>query len=98
MEALVLHVPTVKPLDTEAVLGASRRAGRVLTLEEHQASGGFGSAVAELLAEHHPVPMRLMGVRDQFGQSGTPEELLAHYGLDASAITTAARALVSAIY
>lgn len=94
IESIVLHVPTVKPLDTEAVLAAAQRAGCVVTIEEHQAAGGFGSAIAEFLAEHRPVPMRLLGIADQFGQSGTPEELLAHYGLDASHIAEAARALV----
>ena len=83
---LVLHVPTIKPLDEAAVLAAARLAGRVVTIEEHQTAGGFGSAVAEFLAEHHPVPVRRLGVQDQFGQSGTPDELLAHYGLDASHI------------
>lgn len=91
--ALVLHVPTVKPLDTEAVIAAAKRTGRVITVEEHQVAGGFGSAIAECLAEHHPVPVRRLGIQDQFGQSGTPEELLAHYGLDASHIEEAARAL-----
>ena len=65
-----------------------------MTVEEHQAAGGMGSAVAEFLAEHHPVPMRLLGVKDQFGQSGSPEELLTHYGLDARHIEDAVRALV----
>ncbi len=95
VESVVLHVPTVKPLDEGAVLDAVRRAGCVVTVEEHQAMGGFGSAVAEFLAEHAPVPMRLLGVRDQFGQSGTPDELIAHYGLDAAHIAEAARALAS---
>ncbi len=94
VDSLVLHVPTIKPLDTEAILAAAGRAGRVVTVEEHQAAGGFGSAVAELLAEHHPVPTKILGVRDQFGQSGTPEELLAHYGLDARSIESAVRAFI----
>ncbi|MEK7135570.1 MAG: transketolase C-terminal domain-containing protein, partial [Patescibacteria group bacterium] len=94
IESIVLHVSSVKPLDREAVLDAARRAGRVVTVEEHQAAGGFGSAVAEFLAEHHPVPMRLLGVKDRFGQSGSPEELLTHYGLDARHIEDAVRALV----
>lgn len=94
IESIVLHISSVKPLDTEAVLDAARRAGRVITVEEHQAAGGFGSAIAEFLAEHHPVPMRLLGVEDQFGQSGSPEELLTHYRLDDSHIENAARALV----
>ena len=90
----VLHIPTIKPLDPEAILAVARAAGRVVTVEEHQAAGGFGSAVAELLSEHHPVPVRRLGVQDRFGQSGTPEELLTQYGLDASHIQNIARALV----
>ncbi|MDO8566991.1 MAG: transketolase C-terminal domain-containing protein [bacterium] len=91
IESIVLHVPTVKPLDQEAVLEAAKRAGRVVTVEEHQAAAGFGSAVAEYLSEHHPVPLRRLGIQDQFGQSGSPEELLAHYGLDAPHIEEAVR-------
>lgn len=96
VQSTVLHIPSVKPLDEAAVIFAARHAGRVITIEEHQAAGGFGSAVAEFLAEHHPVPMRLIGIADQFGQSGTPEELLAHYGLEVSRITEAAHALIHA--
>lgn len=92
--SLVLHVPTVKPLDEETILDAARRAGRVVTVEEHQAMGGFGSAVAELLSEHHPVPLKRLGVQDRFGQSGSPEQLLQHYGLDAVHIEETARALI----
>ena len=94
--SIVLHVPTVKPLDEAAVLEAARRSGRVLTVEEHQAAGGFGSAIAELLAERHPVPVRRLGIEDTFGQSGEPEELLRHYGLDASHIENAARDMLRA--
>ncbi|HUX81103.1 MAG TPA: transketolase C-terminal domain-containing protein [Candidatus Paceibacterota bacterium] len=94
IESMVLHVPTVKPLDETLVLDAAKRAGRVITVEEHQAAGGFGSAVAEFLAAHHPVPMRMIGVTDQFGQSGTPDELLTHYGLDAAHIQEVATAFV----
>lgn len=94
VQSIVLHVPTVKPLDEAAVLDAARRAGRVLTVEEHQAAGGFGSAIAELLAERHPVSVHRLGIGDTFGQSGEPEELLRHYGLDASHIENAARALL----
>lgn len=94
IESIVLHVPTVKPLDEAAVLDAVKRTGHVITIEEHQAAGGFGSAVSEFLAEHHPVPMRILGIADQFGQSGEPDELLAHYGLDAFHIKEAVRAVV----
>ena len=94
IESIVLHVPTIKPLDEEAVLAAAKLAGRVVTVEEHQAAGGFGSAVAEFLSQHHSVPMRLLGIADQFGQSGSPDELLAHYGLDTFHIEEVARAFV----
>jgi transketolase len=92
---IVLHVPTIKPLDTEAVFDAARRAGRVITIEEHQTAGGFGSAVSELLSEQHPVPVRRLGINDQFGQSGAPEELLEHYGLGVAHVADAVRAFVS---
>lgn len=92
--SIALHLPTVKPLDAETVIGAARRAGRAVAVEEHQTAGGFGSAIAELLSEHHPIPLVRLGVRDEFGQSGTPDELLAHYGLDALHIEKAVRAIL----
>ncbi|MFA5942682.1 MAG: transketolase C-terminal domain-containing protein [Candidatus Paceibacterota bacterium] len=95
IESLVVHVPTIKPLDTEAILAAARRVERVITIEEHQIAGGFGSAVTELLAEHHPLPVRRLGIPDQFGQSGTPEELLAYFGLDALHIAQSVREFTS---
>ncbi len=94
IESTVLHIPTIKPLDEDAILEVATRARAVVTIEEHQAAGGFGSAIAELLAEKQPTRMYRVGVRDQFGQSGSPEELIAHYGLDAIAIVDAARALI----
>jgi len=97
IESVVLHVPTVKPLDGESVLHVAKHTGCMMTVEEHQVAGGFGSAVAEFLAEHHPMPLVRLGVQDQFGQSGSPEELLAHYKLDAPSIIEAARALVHSV-
>lgn len=91
IEVTVLHVPSVKPLDEEKIEEAARRAGRVITIEEHQAAGGFGSAIAEFLSERYPVPLTRLGLKDVFGQSGEPEELLAHYGLTAPGITAAVR-------
>ncbi len=93
---MVLHFATVKPLDETAVLTAAKRAGQVLTVEEHQIAGGFGSAVAECLAEHAPTRVVRIGIRDQFGQSGDPEELLTHYGIDADAIERTARHMLHA--
>lgn len=97
VSSVVLHVPTVKPLDEEAVLGAARRAGRVVTVEEHQVAGGFGSAVAELLSEKHPVPIRRLGVQDRFGQSGSPQQLLEYYGLDTNAVIEAVKRLTKGL-
>ncbi|MCX6786516.1 MAG: transketolase family protein [Candidatus Kaiserbacteria bacterium] len=94
VESIVLHISTIKPLDEEAVLNAAKRAGRIVTVEEHQVAGGFGSAIAEFLSETYPVPIKRIGVLDQFGQSGSPEELLAHYGLDALHIADTIRAFV----
>ena len=91
----VFNVHTIKPLDSKTILAAAQSAGAVVTVEEHQVAGGMGSAIAELLAAHCPVPVEFVGVHDRFGQSGTPEELMAHYELDAahtlSAIERAAK-------
>lgn len=95
IECVVLHLATVKPLDTEAVARVARECGRVVTLEEHQIAGGFGSAVAECLSTLYPVPVTRMGVADVFGQSGTPEELMAHYGLSSAHIAEVIRTLVN---
>ncbi len=94
IEVSVLHNPSVKPLDEVAIMASAKKAGRVITLEEHQAAGGFGGAVAELLGMSYPVPVVRLGVQDAFGQSGTPEELLAHYGLSAQGITAAVRRML----
>lgn len=81
IDAEVIHCPTVKPLDAATILTSVKKTGRVVTIEEAQINGGLGGAVSELLGEEHPVPIRRMGVRDEYGQSGTPDELLQHYGL-----------------
>lgn len=94
--ALVVHFHTIKPLDTAAVLAAARTAGKIITIEEHQIAGGFGSAVCEALADEYPVPVKRLGIDDQFGQSGSPEELLEHYGLSAPHIAQVARTFVGA--
>jgi transketolase len=85
----VINIHTIKPLDVEAVVAAARNAGAVVTVEEHQAAGGLGSAIAEALAKECPVPVEFVAVQDRFGQSGEPTELAAHYGLDTSAIVKA---------
>ena len=91
---IVLSVPTIKPIDTEAVVSAARRTSHVITIEEHTVMGGFGSAVAECLSEHYPVKMLRLGTQDVFGQSGTPDELMAHYGLSAVHIREAVQKIL----
>ncbi len=86
IDAEVIHVPTIKPLDTVTILASARKTGRVVTAEEAQAAGGFGSAVAELLGEEHPVPIKRIGMLDHFGESGQPDELLEHFGLSGAKI------------
>lgn len=94
IEAEVLHVPTIKPIDIETILKSVRKTGAVVTAEEGQIVGGLGGAVAELLGENCPVPLRRIGMRDRFGESGQPNELLAHFGLDAKHIRLAAHEAV----
>ena len=85
----VINVHTIKPLDTAAVAAAARAAGAAVTVEEHQQAGGLGSAIAEALAAECPVPVEFVAVKDSFGQSGEPGELLEHYGLGVSSIVKA---------
>jgi transketolase len=92
--ASVLHVPTIKPLDGEAIEAFAEEHDRLVTVEEHQVMGGFGSAVAEHLSVVRPTRIARVGVHDQFGQSGTPEELIAHYGMDMKSIVAKAKGLL----
>jgi transketolase len=77
----VVNLHTLKPLDTEAIINAAKSTGAIVTAEEHQKIGGLGSAVAEVLGEHFPVPIERVGVDDTFGESGEPNTLMDHYGL-----------------
>ena len=94
IKAKVLNIHTIKPLDEKAVLGLAKEVKGIVTVEEHQAIGGLGGAVAEFLARNHPTPMKFIGVKDQFGQSGSPEELIKHYQLDSASIVSVAKELV----
>lgn len=94
IEAEVVHVPTIKPLDAETILKSVRKTGAVVTAEEGQIIGGLGGAVAELLGEHHPVPMKRIGMQDRFGESGKPDELMTHFGLDGEHIRLSAHQVV----
>lgn len=91
IECLVLNNHTVKPMDEEAVLRVAASCGTVVTVEEHQKAGGMGSRVAEILAQHGPVPVEFVGVDDRFGQSGDPPELIEYYGMGVDSIKEAVR-------
>jgi transketolase len=94
IEAAVLHVPTLKPLDIDAIVALAERAGRIVTAEDHSIIGGLGGAVAETLAEHHPTPMRRIGIKDVFGESGPNDALLEKYGLSTGHVVAAAEAML----
>lgn len=94
IDAEVIHVPTIKPLDAVTILKSVHKTRRVITVEEAQITGGLGGAVAELLSEEFPVPVKRLGMRDRFGESGRPDELLEHFGLTYKHIMVAAHQLV----
>ena len=91
--ASVLHMATIKPLDTEMLEKFAIEHDALMTIEEHQIAGGLGSAVTEHLSSVRPIRIERIGVADQFGQSGEPDELIAHYGMDVSTIVKTARSL-----
>ena len=95
ISAHVLHLPTVKPLDVEAVVAAATRTGAVVTAEDHTIVGGLGGAVAEVLGEHRPTRMRRIGVDDCFGESAPNDDLLQKYGLTPTHMAVAARELLN---
>ena len=85
----VINLHTIKPIDKEAIIKAAKETGAIVTAEEHQAMGGMGSAVSEVVVQNYPVPMKIVGVQDRFGESGQPEELLDAFGLTARFIKDA---------
>jgi transketolase len=95
ISAALLHVPTLKPLDVDAIVNVATRTGAIVTAEDHSIIGGLGGAVAETLGEHHPTPLRRVGLRDVYGESGPNDALLEKYGLTANHVATAAIELLS---
>lgn len=95
IDAEVVHIGTIKPLDTETILKSIKRTGAVITAEEGQINGGLGGAIAELLGEELPTPLIRMGMKDEFGESGTPDELFEHFGLTAKHIALAAHSVIA---
>ncbi|MDI6600321.1 MAG: transketolase family protein [Thermoanaerobacteraceae bacterium] len=92
--AEVIDIHTIKPIDKELIIDTARRTGRVITCEEHNIYGGLGSAVCEVLSENYPARVKRIGVKDTFGESGTPDELLKKYGLTSEEIVKAAREML----
>lgn len=95
ISARVINMASIKPIDKDAIMKAAQETGAILTAEEHNVLGGLGSAVAEVVVQEAPVPMAFVGVQDSFGESGTPKELMAKYGLTAKDIVAAAKKLVA---
>ena len=81
MDLKVVNIHTIKPIDKQAIIDAAKQTGLIVTIEEHQVTGGLGSAVAETVVQSYPVPVHIIGIPDCFGESGNPEELLDKFGL-----------------
>jgi len=90
----VINIHTIKPIDKELIIKTAKETGAILTAEDHNIMGGLGSAVAEILAEHHPIKIKRIGINDQFGQSGKPDELYKKYGLTKENIIKNVKSLI----
>ncbi|WP_018479061.1 transketolase family protein [Pontibacter roseus] len=95
IDAEIINIHTIKPLDNEAILNSVRKTKCVVTAEEHQLNGGLGDAVAQLLGRNLPTPLEMVGVNDSFGESGTPDQLMEKYGLNVESIVAAAERAIS---
>jgi len=95
ISANVVNFHTIKPLDTGAVIRFASQTGAVVTAEEHQLFGGFGSAIAEVLVQNHPVPVEMVGIEDTFGESGSPDQLMAAYHLTSQDIYQKAKRVLT---
>lgn len=91
ISAEVINIHTIKPLDVDAILNSVKKTGAVVTAEEHQMNGGLGDSVAQTLAMNHPAPLEMVAVNDSFGESGTPDQLMTKYGIDAENIVKAVK-------
>ncbi|MCC0657276.1 transketolase family protein [Clostridioides sp. ES-S-0123-01] len=91
LEAMVVNISTIKPIDSELIVEVAKNTGKVVTVEEHSVIGGLGSAVTEVLSEKYPVVVKRIGINDEFGQSGNPESLLNYYGLTVENIVSTAK-------
>lgn len=95
IEADIINIHTIKPLDEEAILASVRKTGCAVSAEEHMLNGGLGDSVAQVLARNYPAPLEMIGVHDTFGQSGTPDELMKKYGLTADKIVESVKKVMA---
>jgi transketolase len=95
IDAEVINIHTIKPLDRDAILASAKKTGCVVSAEEHQMNGGLGDSIAQLLGRELPTPMEYVAVNDSFGESGTPDQLLEKYGLTTAAIVAAAERAIA---
>jgi transketolase len=95
IQARVINMHTIKPIDIDSIIQAARETGAIITAEEHQVNTGLGSAVAEVVVQHHPVPMAFVGMPDHFGESGDPRQLMEKFGMTAEAIVEAGKRLLN---
>lgn len=95
INAEVINIHTIKPLDVQAILESVKRTGCAVSAEEHQMNGGLGDSIAQTLSLHHPAPLEMVAVNDSFGESGTPAELMTKYGIKCDNIVKAAKAVIA---
>ena len=91
----VMNLASIKPIDIESIIALAKETKAIVTVEEHQVAGGMGGAVSEVVSQNFPVPMEFVGVKDKFGQSGTPDELIEHYGMSTQAIKEAVKRVIT---
>ncbi|ADO82905.1 transketolase family protein [Ilyobacter polytropus] len=94
IEARVVNMSSIKPIDRDLLIKCAKETGKIMTLEEHQVIGGLGGAVCEVLSAEYPVPVKIIGVENRFGQSGKADELLEEYKLDSKSIVEKAKAFI----
>jgi len=94
IEAMVINNHTIKPIDKKTIIEAAKKCGAIVTVEDHQVMGGMGSAIAEVLAENFPVPIEFIGMKDKFGESGDPNELIEAFGMGKNAIKEAVKKVI----
>ena len=95
VDTVVINMHTIKPLDKDVLIKYAKQTKAIVSVEDHQIAGGLGSAMSEFLAQSYPIPMEFVGIKDQFGESGKPDELLEKFGLKSRHIIEAAKKVIA---